>query len=58
MKLIILLFLLLSSCATTRTAIIFCKDDVKKCMEDQVGDVKIIRIDKISLSTYMVDYEK
>jgi len=50
--------LLFSGCAVTHTAIIYCpKKTVEKCMEEQVGKVKIIKVLHIGSSTYIVDYE-
>ena len=56
--LIITCMLLFSGCAVTHTAIIYCpKKTVEKCMEEQVGKVKIIKVLHIGSSTYIVDYE-
>lgn len=55
-----LALLFLSACAPTHTAIIYCKapTPIEDCIREDLGKkVKIVRVSKIDISTYMVDYK-
>jgi hypothetical protein len=50
----------ITSCAPTHTAIIYCKapTPIEDCIREDLGKkVKIVRVSKIDISTYMVDYK-